>query len=97
MMKSRFVYRLWTRNILVSRHQVGIMARNMKPWSWSIYTDIVTAIKTAQTMVGAILIRNTWTPTLVFDCWTLCLLSKSEMGTYSMVWFGITFFWWNQM
>ena len=97
MMKSSFVYRFWTRNILMSRHQVGIMTGSVKPWGMSIYADIVTAIKTAKTMVGAILIRNTWTPTLVFDCWTLCLLSESEMGTNSIVWFGISFFWWHQM
>ena len=81
----------------MSWDQVGIMTWSVIPLGMSIDTDIDTSIKTAKTMVGAILIRNTWAPTLVFNCVTLFLLSESEMGTNSKMWFGITFFWRNQM
>ena len=65
-----------TGDVVVARHQVGIMTWNVVTSSmiaW-LQTDVVTAVKAAETVMWTVSIRDARTPALMLYVGTLCLL-----------------------
>ena len=66
-----------TGDVVVTRHEVGIVAGDVVTSSMVAWrqTDVVTAVKTAETVMWTVSIRNTRTPALMLYIGTLRLLS----------------------
>lgn len=69
----RVLFVAWTRHIFMSWNNMCTVAWHMVATcfvnSW-VKAHIVTAVKTAETMVGAVRVRNTRAPALVLDVGT---------------------------
>ena len=69
-----------------------VVTSSMVAWA---QTDVVTAVETAETVMGTVGIRNTGTPALMLDVRTLFFLLQREVRADCILGFIISFFWWR--
>ena len=95
MVKALVVAR--TGDVVVTRHEVGVVTGDVVTSSMVAWcqTDVVTAVKTAEAVMGTVSIRNSRTPALMLYVGTLCLLPQCEVRANCITRFIISLFWWR--